>query len=121
VTPKYVGDTDPRWHNGQLCYPGTAQGYPVRLPPGASHVPLKDREFRNLPVEYDVKAQPFNTWDAASFQEYQALLDRLGNGQFILIQRTKPEYDSDNKGWRMYVEWAQPYGRVEVSAPGMTS
>lgn len=119
---KYFGDTSPLWHgdSAQLIYPGTQDGHPIRIPHGTNIPPLKEHEFKKLPVVYDFKTAVFNSWDPESFKVYQDLIDRIGNGQFGLVRRKEREAEGPNgeKGWLFYIEWAQPYGSLPPSQQG---
>jgi len=99
-------------HQGQLHYPGNESGHPVRLPPGSALPLLRDKEWQRLQTEWDVKCEAFFTWEPQSLARYTQVLDRIANQQFYLIQRTKPEYDEEHQGWRIWVEWKQPYARI---------
>ena len=119
---KYYGDTNPLWHgdSAQLIYPGTQDGYPLRVPHGMHVPPLKEHEYRQLPVQYDFKIAIFNSWDPEAFQRYQEVVDRIGNGQFRLVRRFEREAEGPKgeKGWLFYIEWAQPYGALPQQGRG---
>lgn len=115
---KYNGDRDPRWHGftNQLVWPGNRDGYPLRLPRGATPPILKQHEYDRLPTEYDYKSAIFRSWMPEEFMAYQQVCDRCFNGLFRCIRRFEQQAvdpETRQPGWLFYIEWAQPYATLQ--------
>lgn len=106
---KYTG-LDESGHGGELIWPGTEEGYPVRLFPGQSVFPLKDDEYRELDVITDAKVKIFDLSNKDDLDEYEKILDRHHNGWYRILKESEV-YDPDTKNWRVKLEWLQFYGQ----------
>lgn len=102
-------------HRGQLLWPGTADGYPVRTD-GASAPDLKQAEYDNLPLGLDFHSGDFQLWEPESKERFDAIMDRIVNGWYmrhVRIDKETPE------GLKVHLEWVQIYGEnVTGKSPG---
>lgn len=125
---KYVGEgTTPHDqifdHGGQLQWPGTSAGYPVR---GDTIPNLKQEEFEQLPHVLDFHCKTFYLWVEKDQKEYQQLRDRIANEWFVEHHRKDQWIELPTKvanpdgtettmqipQLMVYLEWVQIYGEA---------
>src|SRR5580704_15190992 len=82
---KYFGETGgPEHGGGQLMWPGTMDGFPVR---GKNIPDLKQEELENILLEQDFKSEMFELWDPEQKKRYDKIKDRIANGLYIQFDR----------------------------------
>ena len=107
---KYYGTQDPDLYGGQLHYPGTPDGFPVRH--DGPVPPLRPYDIGRIRRVRDFKCEMFRTWEPDSLARYADLMDRIVNGQYQLLGQRKYIQDADGRGWQIWVEYAHVYGEL---------
>ena len=94
-------------HGGQLTWPGTADGFPVR---GAVPDLMQD-EYDNIPLALDYKSGLFKLFDPAEKQAFDNIMDRIVNGWFMQHRRID-RWSDQHCGMVVWLEWVQIYGET---------
>lgn len=105
---KYFGDTGgpDTPHRGNLHWPGTSAGFPVRSDQPRD---LRGREREEIPHVLDYHADKFRLWMEQDFKDFTDIMDRAANGLYMIRNRKdfwKPEHES----YLVWLEWLQIYG-----------
>ncbi len=95
----------------------THHGFPVVNP--GSMPNLRDEEYKNIPIEVDVRAVVFDLLDENDMKAYIAVRDKIANRAYIQLVR-REIISTDGKIVKVLMEWAEPKGRVPTrpGAPG---
>lgn len=99
VSPKYLPDG-----------PRTVHGFPVVNP----HVNpnMRDDEYRNMKLQFDVSARVFDLLDPKQLEEYVEVRDRIINRISIQLDRRVAQ-SADGAVLKVLLEWADPKGRAK--------
>lgn len=108
---KYVGEQSSE-HGGNLCWPG-AHGFPLR---GAAPTLTQAEYEENLEVQNDFHSEEFDLSVEEQKQRYDAIMDRVVNGWYILHYKEPPTRDPTTGKRIAFLEWSQRYGAVAPSA-----
>ena len=118
-TTKFFGEGGPL-HGGNLQWPGTGAGFPVR---GAVPADLKQEEFEEIGHVLDFKAAAFRLWVPAEHADYLTIMDRAANGWFS-IKFCERHWQPEHESYLIWLEWVQVYGELpngkrppDVSSP----
>lgn len=107
-------------HKGNLHWPGTAEGFPVRTY-GEGLPNLRQEEFEDLPKILDYHSQRFLLWLPEEKAAFDIIMDRIANGWYSLSRRID-RWSDQNLGLAVWLEWVQIYGEVPQSkSPGANS
>lgn len=93
-------------HHGDLSWPGTAAGFPLRGP-----VPdLKGPEYEDkLTHVLDYRARGFKLWEEPDYREFCSIQDRAANGWYAIRKREDHWYP-EHMAYFVWMEWLQVYG-----------
>jgi hypothetical protein len=112
---KFFADKGGNAHGGNLNWPGTQDGFPVR---GPAHN-LKQDEFQDIPLALDFKSGVFRLWEPAEKQAFEEVMDRIVNGWYMQHKRVDRWCD-EHTGMLVWLEWVQIYGETTAAKhPGM--
>jgi len=106
---KYFG-TNEDGHQGRLVWPGTVDGFPVRVR-GSTNPLLTSEQVERMPTVLDAKVKTFDLSNEEDLDQYRDILDRHFNGWYRITTR-REAYDADTKNWRVQLEWVQIYGEL---------
>jgi hypothetical protein len=106
---KYFGEQSNDHHGGQLFWPGTAEGYPVRNNGGTPHI--KQDEMDNLELSFDFKRRVFKLWEEQDLEDYRLVMDRVTNKWYGKIHLAR-HWDEEHNDEVVVLEWVQVYGEV---------
>lgn len=112
---KFFADRGGADHGGDLSWPGTADGFPVRGP-----VPnLKQEEYQDIPLALDFKSERFCLWVPEEKARFEIIMDRVINGWYMQHKRVD-RWSDDHCGMVVWLEWAQIYGETAAAKhPGI--
>jgi hypothetical protein len=104
-------------HRGQLLWPGTADGFPVRTD---GPIPdLRQAEYEDLPLALDFHSGEFCLWKPEDKARFDAVMDRIVNGWFMQHRRIDKESPD---GLKVHLEWVQIYGETATGkSPGASN
>jgi len=111
---KYHGEHGGTQHGGELHWPGTGAGFPVR----GGKADLRREEYENLPHVMDFHMKEFRLWEEEDKKEFVEVMDRVLNGWYALHKRTD-NWNEEHQGLHVILEWAQIYGESPTGkSPG---
>ncbi len=93
--------------SGKLLWPGTADGFPVRVEGPAPN--LKQAEFDELRHVLDFHSEQFDLWVPEQKKRFDLIRDYIVNGLFMQSMRRDREMP---EGIRVWLEWVQVYGEI---------
>lgn len=93
----------------------TQHGFPIRNPGMMPN--MRDEEYKNIPVEVDVRVQIFDLLEKEDLEAYQAIRDRIANRACIQLVR-REIISTDGTIVKVLMEWAEPNGRIPTR-PGV--
>ncbi len=104
-------------HGGDLSWPGTADGFPVRGP-----VPdIRGDEFTDIPLALDYHSQRFCLWDVEEHKAFDGIMDKVSNGWYMQHKRID-RWSDEHCGLVVWLEWVQIYGEVaNTKHPGASN
>ena len=114
---KYIEQSKNENHNGELLWPGTADGFPVRGPVSN----LKQEEYEEVPVVFDYYSRLFDMSVDEDKQLFDYTMDRIVNGWYRLHKRIDKWSDGSSSPM-VWLEWVQIYGESpHAKHPGMNN
>lgn len=93
--------------SGNLLWPGTASGFPVRVEGPAPN--LKQAEFDELRHVLDFHSEQFDLWKPDQKRRFDTVRDYIANGLFMQSLRINRETPD---GLQVWLEWVQVYGEI---------
>lgn len=105
---KFFADQGGDAHGGNLIWPGTSMGFPVRGDAGAD---LTQGEFDKLEHVLDYKSDLFKLWIPEEKTRFDQINDRILNGWYLSRKRFD-YWSTDPLGLVVWLEWAQIYGEI---------
>ena len=86
----------------------TSQGFPLM---GNATPNLTQEEYDNIPHGVNANVKVFDLGNSSDLEEYTQILDKIVNGLFRLIDRTKL-ISEDGKEIRLHLEWGEVVGII---------
>jgi hypothetical protein len=96
--------------SGKLLWPGTADGFPVRVDGPAPN--LKQAEFDELRHVLDYRSKSFDLWVPEQKTVFDTIMEYIVNGLFMQHKRVDTQ---TAEGLRVWLEWVQIYGEIPAT------
>lgn len=87
----------------------TPDGYPIR---GGFNGLLRAEEAAELPLSFDAHCRVFDLSNQEHLKEYEEVLDRIANEQYIRLAKDLEMADLERKTWLVLCRWAEVKGDI---------
>lgn len=96
-----------------LLWPGTPDGFPVRMDPRQGTPLLKGDEIDDIPIRLDYDCGWFELSDPACLPRWKEVMDRITSGVYLRLKRTDV-IDPNTGNLKVFLEWAEASGDPDV-------
>jgi hypothetical protein len=96
-----------------LLWPGTPDGFPVRMDPRQGIPQLKGDEIDQIPIRLDYDCGWFDLQDEEQLKKWRSIMDRITSGVYLRLKRTDV-VDPKTGNLKVFLEWAIASGDPDI-------